>query len=89
VMFYQDDEARQRASEVAELHWHWDGAYQFGHDGYRFWARRTDNGDIISDPDLPVFRQMIRMDYCRHPVPRGPAPRSERGPLSAKCRNPG
>ena len=85
----EEREARQRAFEVAELRWHWDGAYQFGHDGYRFWARRTDNGNVISDPDLPTFRQVIRMDYIRHPVPRDPAPGPERRqPLSTDCRNP-
>jgi hypothetical protein len=69
---HEEHEARQRASEVAELRWHWDGAYQFGHDGYRFWARRADNGNVISDPDLSTFRKMVRMDYCHHPVPRAP-----------------
>jgi hypothetical protein len=65
-------EANERASECADLCWHWDGAYQFGHDGHQYWARRADNGEVIADPDLPTFRKMIRLNYHEHPVPRDP-----------------
>ena len=68
----QEYEIRQRASECADLRWHWDGAYEFGHDGRRYWARRVDNGEVIGDPDLPTFRMMIRLNYCEHPIPRDP-----------------
>jgi len=67
---WEEHEARQRQHECASLRWHWDGAYQFGHDGQRYWARRADNGATLSDPDLLAFREMVRMDYCRQPVPR-------------------
>ena len=66
----QEHEARQRASECADLRWHWDGAYEFGHDGQQYWARRAHNGEIIGDPDLLTFRKMIRLNYHQHPVPR-------------------
>jgi hypothetical protein len=68
----QDREARERASACADLRWHWDGAYEFGHDGQQYWARRVDNGEVIGDPDLPAFRKMIRLNYHEHPVPRDP-----------------
>jgi hypothetical protein len=29
----QEHQARERGHEVALLRWHWDGAYEFGHDG--------------------------------------------------------
>jgi hypothetical protein len=55
---------------LADLRWHWDGAYLFGHDGARYWACRTDNGTMISEPNLAEFRKMIRLDYIHQPVPR-------------------
>ena len=66
----QEHLARQRGHEVALLRWHWDGAYQFGHDGTAYWARRADTGDVLSHPELAEFREMVRMDYCHRPVPR-------------------
>ena len=66
----QEREVHQRASECADLRWHWDGAYEFGHDGQQYWARRADNGEIIGDSDLLAFRKMIRLNYHEHPVPR-------------------
>ena len=63
-------EARQRASECASLAVHWDGAYEFGHDGQSYWARRADNGEVISEAGLLAFREAVRMDYCHRPVPR-------------------
>ena len=68
----RERETHQRASECADLRWHWDGAYGFGHDGQQYWARRADNGEVIGDPDLPTFRKMIRLNYHEHPVPRDP-----------------
>lgn len=68
----EEHEAHQRASECADLRWHWDGAYEFGHDGQQYWARRADNGEIIGNPDLLTFRKMIRLNYHEHPVPRDP-----------------
>jgi hypothetical protein len=68
----EESEAHQRTSECADLRWHWDGAYEFGHDGQQYWARRADNGEIIGDPDLLAFRKMIRLNYHHHPVPRAP-----------------
>ena len=64
--------AYQRASECADLRWHWDGAYGFGHDGQQYWARRADNGEVIGHSDLLTFRTMIRLNYREHPVPRDP-----------------
>ncbi len=68
----QEQEAHWRASECADLRWHWDGAYEFGHDGRQYWARRADNGEVIGHSDLPTFRTMIRLNYREHPVPRDP-----------------
>ena len=75
IALAQEHEARQHASECADLRWHWDGAYEFGHDGQQYWARRADNGEIIGDPDLLAFRKMIRLNYHDHPVPRAPQTR--------------
>jgi hypothetical protein len=66
----EEHQWRQHQHECANLRWHWDGAYQFGHDGTRYWARRADNGEVIGDPDLFTFREMIRLDYCHKPVTR-------------------
>jgi hypothetical protein len=55
---------------LADMRWHWDGAYQFGHDGVRYWARRGDNGAAMSHPDLAAFRELVRRDYIRQPVAR-------------------
>ena len=55
---------------LTTLRWHSDGAYQFGHDGMRYWARRADSGATLCSPDLGEFRVMIRLDYIRKPVPR-------------------
>lgn len=68
----QEPEAHRRASECADLRWHWDGAYEFGHDGRQYWARRADNGEVIGHSDLPTFRTMIRLNYREHAVPRDP-----------------
>ena len=79
---WREHEARQRQHECASLRWHWDGMYEFGHDGARYWARHTDNGATISDPDLLAFREAVRMDYCEHPVPRD-AGRDARDPIGS------
>jgi len=55
---------------LASLRWHWDGAYQFGHDGMRYWAYRADNTATLCSPDVAEFRAMIRLDYIRQPVHR-------------------
>ena len=68
----QERELHRRALECADLRWHWDGAYEFGHNGQQYWARRADTGEIIGNPDLPTFRKMIRLNYHEHPVPRDP-----------------
>jgi len=67
---WREHEARQRASECALLAVHWDGAYTFSHDGHRYQAVRAGSGATISDPDLVAFREAVRLDYCRDPVPR-------------------
>ena len=69
---WREHEARQRQHECASLRWHWDGAYEFGHDGAAYWARRADNGATVSETDLLTFREAVLMDYCRQPVPRAP-----------------
>jgi hypothetical protein len=68
----EEHQARQRASACAHLRWHWDGSYEFGHDGQRYWARRADNGEVISRTGLGSFRDAVRLNYCEHPVPRDP-----------------
>jgi hypothetical protein len=55
---------------LADMRWHWDGAYRFSHDGVRYWACRADNGAVISHPDLAAFRDLLRRDYICQPVPR-------------------
>jgi len=67
---WREHEARQRASDCALIELHWDGAYKVTHDGQRYWARRADNGATISEAGLLAFREAVRTDYCRRPVPR-------------------
>jgi hypothetical protein len=55
---------------LADMRWHWDGAYRFGHDGVRYWACRSDSGAAVCNPDLATFRELVRRDYIRQPVPR-------------------
>jgi hypothetical protein len=62
------DEQRER--ELAGLRYHWAGAYAFGYDHGRWWARRADTGAMLCHPDLDTFRRAIRLDYIRRPVPR-------------------
>jgi len=67
---WRGHQQRQRASDCALIELHWDGAYTITHDGQQYWARRTDNGAAISEDDLLAFREAIRLDHCRQPVPR-------------------
>ena len=67
---WREHEQRQRASDCALIELHWDGAYKITYDGRWYCARRADNGATISDPDLLAFREAVRLDYCRQPVPR-------------------
>jgi hypothetical protein len=60
----------RRSRELADLRYHWDGAYTFGHDDLHYWARRADNGELITDPDPSTFRRKVQADYRRCPVPR-------------------
>jgi hypothetical protein len=70
---------------LADMRWHWDGAYRFGHDGVRYWACRADNGAAMGHQDLAAFRELIRRNYIRQPVSRDlPSGRSH-----ARDRRPG
>jgi hypothetical protein len=52
------------------LRWHWDGAYDFGWDGARCFARRADTGELVSAPTPEALNGAVGRDYCVRPVPR-------------------
>ena len=59
---------------LADLRWHWDGAYLIsGVIGY--WrAERRDDGRTLTADDPEMLRRAIIADYTAKPVPRGPLP---------------
>jgi hypothetical protein len=61
--------ARIRASDLENLRWHWDEAYEITWDG-RFRARRLDDGGAVDADTALELRQQIRDDYIARPVRR-------------------
>jgi hypothetical protein len=58
------------AEDLAELRWHWGGAYVInGSDGVWI-ATRTDNGTTVFATSAEQLLEKIRRDYAREPVPR-------------------
>ena len=64
-----DHLARIRASDLENLRWHWDEAYEITWDD-RFRARRLDNGGTLDADTAQDLRQQIRDDYIARPVHR-------------------
>lgn len=60
--------------ELAELRYHWGGAYQFWTAQGTWFAQRADNLRIIRADSPGTLRQKIILDYGRKPVPREVAP---------------
>jgi hypothetical protein len=59
---------------LADLRWHWGGAYLIsGIVGY-WQAERRDNGRTLTAHDPEQLRQAIIADYTAKPVPRDPLP---------------
>ena len=66
-----DYAAVERAMQLADLCWHWGGAYEIDWAGV-FQAVRRDNGLVLTTVSANELRTLIRSDYTRHPVPRRP-----------------
>ena len=69
-----EQQARERAREIADLDWNWDGAYSFGWDraSREYTALRPDNGRLLRAGSARELRQLVREDYEAHRVPRPP-----------------
>ena len=67
---WEEHEYRQIHSALATLRWHWDGAYQFGWDGTKCFARSADTGELVTAPTPDALAEAVRHDYCARPVPR-------------------
>jgi hypothetical protein len=65
-----DYEASQRNREIADLAWHWDGAYRITWLDGRFLAQRTDNRTTLTAETAAKLRSKIIADYSTNPVPR-------------------
>lgn len=61
--------AQLRARDLADLRWHWDGAYEIAWDG-RFRARRRDGLGTLDTSTALELREHILHDYLARPVPR-------------------
>lgn len=57
---------------LAELEFHWGGAYVIGRDGNGTWwaARRDRIGEVITATSAEELHALIRADYNTRPVPR-------------------
>jgi len=55
--------------QLADLRWHWDGAYEINWAGV-FRAVRRDNGLALQAGSADELRTLIRFDYTRRPVRR-------------------
>jgi hypothetical protein len=67
---WEEHAARVRGSQIADLRYHWDGAYHFGWRNGRFTATRSDNGAVLTAETAAELSELVRLDYCHHPVPR-------------------
>lgn len=63
-------EQQQRQRGLADLHWHWDGAYAFAWDDGKFTATRADDGAVITAGTLLDLKLAVQHDYAARPVPR-------------------
>ena len=66
-----DYEATQRGRDIADLAWHWEGAYRITYSDGRFIAQRTDNRETLTADNAIELRDKIIDDYCANPIPRG------------------
>jgi len=65
-----DYEATQRDHEIADLAWHWDGAYRISWADGRFIAQRTDNRETLTADSAMELRRKMGDDYSANPIPR-------------------
>jgi len=66
----EDDDARERGHDLAQLRFHWGDAYEIGWDEGTFWFRRRDNGAMLQCSTAVALWGEIRRDYTALPVPR-------------------
>jgi len=66
----EDDDARQRGHDIAQIRYHWGEVYEIGWEDGSFWFRRRDNGAMIQCATAAALRSEIRADYGAMPVAR-------------------
>lgn len=60
---------------LADLRFHWSGAYDITYQGGQYRAARRDGqGDALADPLPEGLRLRIKADYAAMPVPRDARP---------------
>ena len=62
---------RLRGTELADLRWHWDEAYDITWDG-KFRAKRLDDGGELEADTAADLRELIIRNYSERRVPRPP-----------------
>jgi hypothetical protein len=60
----------EREAEIAQLRYHWGGAYEISSPNGMFRAMRRDDGSAVSAPTADSHRTEIRADYHARAVPR-------------------
>jgi hypothetical protein len=58
-----------RGRQLAELHWHWDEAYEITWDG-KFRATRRDDGGKLESDTAAELQELMICDYTERRVPR-------------------
>ena len=57
-------------TDLADLQWHWGGAYLITGMSGRWLAQRRDNGQTLTASDPVRLRELITEDYAEQPVSR-------------------
>ena len=63
--------SRLRGTELADLRWHWDEAYEITWDG-KFRAKRLDDGGELEADTAAELNELIIRNYSERRVPRPP-----------------
>jgi hypothetical protein len=63
------------AADLADLRWHWGGAYRISYPAPGVWiAQRRNSKGTLRAATPEALLTLIRDDYARQPVPRNCAP---------------
>jgi hypothetical protein len=66
---WEEHLSRIRSHDLADLRWHWDGAYRIWWDE-KFRAARLDDGAALTAETADDLRELIRGNYRRRHVQR-------------------